>query len=489
MKSKYLKYISGAVLALALTGCDSFLDDQPRGKAIAETTDEYNGMFNTIEFMNLSMADYNHWLNDDIRMTPELFSQVSSWAYDLKQSSVERAYRLEKNVYETTENCVAWQSCYKNIYTFNVIANGVMESTGGTEAEKKAVRAEARISRAWMHFILAQMFAPMWKPGVNDDELAIPIVKEANTQASDFERATLKDLYEFIITEMEESCPDLLDRKEHNMRVYKTTGYALLGKMYWMTGQYDKAIEPLKVAYERLQSDKTCYLRDFNELMAQYDYQPLTPEQLYDENIAGNHLLPYTWGNPEMLWVKQNTNFMGIFYLYYMNMVQYYLNPEVFNLFDENDLRRNLLTTVQSDELGKEMIVGAIRDQTQNYGVEIPEVYLALAESEARAGDEANARKVIEEFRSYRVRTGHEGVPASVQTKAQLVKFCLDEEHREFLGRLQRVWNLRRLWDDEYFQSEKPIMHDDGEKQYTMSEDNLFFDLPETILQWNPNWR
>lgn len=482
-----------SALAFSIVSCDSFLDDQPRGKAIAETTDQYNGMFQTTEFMNMSMTDYTTWLSDDIELTPECVDQLSSMFWSSKPSSIMHAFRYDKDVYETTESCTAWESCYKKIYTFNAIANGVMDSKDGTEAEKKALRAEARISRAWMHFCLAQMFSKRYCEK-NLDEPTIPIVTEANSMATDFKRATMRELYQFIVTEMEESCPDLPDKAEHNMRVYKTTGYALLGKLYWLMGEYKKAIEPLRIAYERTKNDQQdIFMRNFNDAEAKYDYRELLPSELDGEQSYSTgsrvYLLPSTFANQEMLWVKQNAGLMGVYYWGYYNMVAYYLKPETYQLFDEYDLRRNLIPTKDADGNPTVMPVGGIRDQTQNYGVELPEIYLALAECEAREGSQDNARQLLKEFRGYRVRPGHEEVPADVQTKDQLIRFCLDEEHREFLGRPQRVWDLRRLWDDPIFQSEKPIKHSDGTNTYELTEDALYLQLPESVLKWNESWR
>ena len=166
MMKKTICLCAVASLLLLSTGCDSFLDEQPRGYAIPETTDAYNGMFNTIQFMNINMEDYTLWLNDDIQLNNECIDGLAdAFGYSsFDPESILPAFRYERDIYKPTANCNAWEQCYKNVYTFNVIANGVMSSTGGTQAEKEALRAEARMSRAWMHFILAQMFARPWNP-------------------------------------------------------------------------------------------------------------------------------------------------------------------------------------------------------------------------------------------------------------------------------------------------------------------------------------
>lgn len=492
MKRNILRHLALAGLTLVVASCDSFLDEQPRGQAIAETIDQFDGLFNDSQFMNMDMEDYTYWLNDDLLLDEACVNQLtdafSSSNFDAE--SISRAYRLQRDIYKPTDNCLVWEQCYRNVYTYNVIANGVMDCTGGTQAEKENIQAEARVSRAWMHFLLAQVFVRPWNADIADTELAIPIVTEADTNVKTYERATMRELYDFITTEMEEAVPMLEDRPDHNMRVYMTTGYALMGKMYWMMGEYEKALAPLRTAYERSKNETNFYFQDYNKLMEKYGYDELTADELSQEQNNGpDYMLGYTYSNPEMYWVKQNPCFNSSrFWLY--GLVTWYLKPEVYALFDEHDLRRNLIPTKFSSGEPTPYPVGCIRDGVSpNYGVSLPEIYLALAECEARAGSEDNARKVLQEFRVMRVRTGYEDVPATVQTRDDLIRFCWDEQHREFLGGANRYYTLRRLWNDPLFQQEKPITHSDGTQTYTFEEDNLYLELPEGVLKWNENWR
>lgn len=55
-------------------------------------------------------------------------------------------------------------------------------------------------------------------------EWAIPIVKEANTQAKKYDRATVKELYSWITSEMEEACPLLKKRKSIGCVVIRQRG-------------------------------------------------------------------------------------------------------------------------------------------------------------------------------------------------------------------------------------------------------------------------
>lgn len=493
--------IGCAIIVLAmtvLTACDDFLDEQPRGNAIADTTDDYNAMFNATQFMNIAVPDYTKWLNPDITHTTTTLQNLDTQAiYGMMGGattygfSSTNAYQLMTNPYADTENCDIWAGFYQRIYTYNVIANGVMGSRAGTDAQRRALLAEARFSRAWMHFMLAQIFSKPYQLA-SDDDLTIPIVSQANSMEKSFTRATKKQLYDFIESDLTESVEDLEDRPDHKMRVYKTTGYAMLGKYYWMTGQYEKALDPLRKAYDRLKNETDFHLINFND----YDV-PNNP----NVDLSNSNIHPNLINSPELLWVKQNSGFLGAFMLGSYGPA-YYISWDLYNLYDENDIRRNYVPTgayvmsinwdtfeIVYVEQKYDGPVGCIRGNQDNYGVELADVYLGLAECEARVGNQANARNILREFRSNRLATGHEEVPADVVSQNDLIVFCVDEQRREYVDHLNGYYNLRRLWNDPLFQNRKPYTRTDGERTYTFTEDNLYLRLPEGVLKWNEEWR
>lgn len=112
-----------------------------------------------------------------------------------------------------------------------------------------------------------------------------------------------------------------------------------------------------------------------------------------------------------------------------------------------------------------------------------------MAECEARAGLESESRRILEEFRGYRLLSGFEIIPQSVQTKNDLIRFCVEEQTREFVGTGYRYYNVRRLWNDPLFQDWKPITHTVGSQVYTLEETQLKTAYPETVLIWNEEWR
>lgn len=477
------KYLNCALLTLLLplTGCSDFLDEAPRGEAIAKTATDYDKLFNDSQGFNLGLWEqyYPLWKSDDLIFTEgsyQTIDQVGSYP-----TSVKAAIEFQDKVYRDDESTPEWEEVTNRIYTYNVIANGVPSATGD-EAEKRHLLAEARVSRAYMHFLLAQWFAMPFDESTADTELALPIVTEADTQVMDYDRATVRELYDWIVSEMEEACPDLEDRTAHRMRCYKAAGYALLGKVYFFMGKYDKALEPLRTAYEALQGDENVYLTDHRSGLSAYGYEELS---MY--NVLS--YIPYYYRDNEVLFCKGSSSMRQYYPAYYSMEPTDYLKPEVYALFDSHDLRRNTIITKDVKGNALQYPTATFRGAMTNVGCTLPEVYLMLAESEARAGSADNARTVLAELRATRMMEGYEAVPADVTTQDDLIRFCVDEESREFAGTGYRYYTVRRLWNDPLFQDMKPITHTVGTQTYTLQEAQLKTALPETVLKWNENWR
>ncbi len=463
------------------TGCDDFLDESPRGNAIAETTDDYDKIFNASQGFNLLLVEqyYALWKSDDLIFTDDCYNTIAMAGSF--PTSVQAAIEYQDKLYRDDESTPEWEKICNLIYNYNVIIKGV-PSSDGDETEKKYLLAEARVCRAYMHFLLAQWYAMPYNESTASSEKAIPIVTKADTQIMHYDRATVKELYDWIITEMEEACPNLKERDEHSMRCYKATGYALMGKVYFNMGKYDKALGHLRTSYQLLEGDPNIYLTDHRTKQASYGYKEISMSNLLS-------YVPYPYRDNEVLFCKSSSSMRNYYPPYYYMAPTDFLKPEVYALFSDQDLRRNLIST--TDPMGAALpyptatFIGAMT----NVGCTVQEVHLMLAECEAREGSADNARKVLKTFRATRMLPGYEDVPANVTTKEDLIRFCIDEQTREFAGTGYRFYNVRRLWNDPLFQDQKPITHKVGDKTYTMKEQHLKHPFPETVLKWNENWR
>ncbi len=193
MKNIKIKTLPAFVmLSIFMCGCSDFLDIKPKGRDVPETVDHYNGLFNNNSFMDMGDL-YYRYMSDELMVPEGSFEDMTLLA--------QRAYRWEANIFEENTAADEFNTMYNHIYTYNLIAENVMDAEGGTEQEKKALLAEARVLRAYYYMMLAQWFGKPYNESTAEQDLCVPIVTEAYSSATDFERNTVAEVYRFIIEE------------------------------------------------------------------------------------------------------------------------------------------------------------------------------------------------------------------------------------------------------------------------------------------------
>src|SRR5690554_5582464 len=123
-----------------------------------------------------------------------------------------------------------------------------MNSTGGTEAEKKALSAEARVYRAWLHFYFVNLYGRPFHPDTAPSDPGFPIILTNDLTRKDFQRNTVLEVYEFIVDELEAAIPDLPTTISNRYRIAQSAGYAYLGKVLVFMRNYADAISALESA-------------------------------------------------------------------------------------------------------------------------------------------------------------------------------------------------------------------------------------------------
>ena len=227
MKKILYSLVAGAMILF--TGCSDFLEQDNRSDVPTD------GFYNTAEgFESLTNAMYSS-LRPIFTDQPNLFVGGTDLYGDGKSESVVWTYYT----FTTSEGHLAnfYQRCYKGIQ----LANSVI-AYGATTAESKVREQymdEARFIRAWYYFTLVQQFG------------GVPLSNEMYTSAvMSHPRNSLKEVYDFIITEFEylATSSKLLDRNNAGVgRANKRAANFFLAKAYltraWLNGQDYEAQE------------------------------------------------------------------------------------------------------------------------------------------------------------------------------------------------------------------------------------------------------
>lgn len=448
-----------------LTSCENYLNVKPRGYDIASKIEHYEGLL---------VGQDLYMLNESFPyMCFECFMDQDGFdnAYSTIGSRATNAYKWEKNVYREDEDCGEWNSFTTALYYYNVVINQVLDAEDGTQEKKLALQAEARMLRAYCTFLMSEFFGD------------VPIIRTASTMGGDFSLHSREEVIEFVLSEMAEAVPQLEDTQEHCMRVFRTSGLALYGKVLFMLGRYSEAEAQFREAMAAVKAHPECGLTNY--------YERLTPDGEVD-------FIVYDYENPELLFNLGSMNrlwpavFGGMY-----NMLLYGVRNDVLKTFyyDMKDTRLSTLSSITTGESAYKSFKSSnfysanMSTIKSNIGVGVPDLYIMYAECLARANKTDEAAEVLVELRRHRMDPGHEGIPADVVSAEQMTVFAFEERMREEIGFGTSWFEMRRVWNDPLFQYLKPMyVHTVGSETYTLTEDRLWFQIPPSVLLWHPEY-
>lgn len=482
---KIAKKSIGMLIALSmliLGSCHDFLDVTPKGIDTARTIAHFEGLTASTVVVNMGALRANpqggtavvpgvshNW----VFMTDELIADPTT---KMAMTRTEQnAFRWEADIFETDDFSIEWNTMYQQIYIWNVVVNGVMDAIDGTPEEKRRILAEARVGRAWNYMMLAQFFCRPYNPATAAADPCVPIVLEASTGQSGFRRASVQDVYDFIISELEEAVPDLGLYTLHRQKIFRFAGYNILGRALMLVHDYEGAVRAFTEA-EALKNRATINVSLFN-------YRVMMPIWTASPLWAMGMAYPGAWvaGNTELVLNRQiPSNPIGGGPTAVPKAL---VKPEFMEMFKPGDLRRLIFDNEGLSNYRRRARVA------HNEGVDMPMFYLNYAETLARTGHLPKAREIITYFREHRFEEGYADIPADVVSQDDLIVFIVQERLLEYMATGHRWFDMRRLWHDPLFQHLKEnYTHTDGVSTWELTEDRLVFRIPPSIMIHNPGW-
>jgi hypothetical protein len=416
-----------------LTSCKkSFLEIDPKGKLIAKTTNDYNLLLNS-PFFNTS-SDGQIFLGDEV-------TSVSPYYGNILDLRGKKYFQYLDDIYEPTENGTEFSDLTKQLYTYNVVINEVMNSEGGSTQDKLAYKGEALVNRAWLHFMLINYYGKPYLESSAANDPGFPILDKSDVTQTKFERASVKAVYDFIISDLQTAIPDLPISAGNRTRVCKAAAEALLAKVYLFMGRYDDGLVQLNNAFTHLPTAYTVSLYDYNALLGTggaWGYNAvISPISLIigETNISNN---------TEVLFAKQLQNSYTSF------SADLLLSKKAYELYGSGDQRLKFYsrfayggTAIKTPDVYRK--IGTYATQL---GMNLPDMYLMRAELKARTQDVAGAKADLETLRAKRMSTN---ISVNITDPTAMIKFVIDERLREFALQGFRWFDMRRLSVDPIF--------------------------------------
>lgn len=215
---KTFKYIYSAavVAALALTasGCTESMDTEPQGSTLTKGELESNassldglvkGMYSNMMEAEAITSWAGATRHYDFGYASTMMMMDNAGEDEVSPNTGYNWYRDNLRFNDRTDKSdityFLWNQQYKNISQANAIISAT-ESSYKDNSAAAAARGKALAMRAFFYLNLAQMYQFTYKG--HEDALCVPIVKETTTaeQASDNPRATVKDVYDFIMDDL-----------------------------------------------------------------------------------------------------------------------------------------------------------------------------------------------------------------------------------------------------------------------------------------------
>jgi starch-binding outer membrane protein, SusD/RagB family len=258
MKALTVRSLMLTTLLLGLGSCGNYLEENPDNrvelnstkKAAQLLTNAYSGAAYT----------FTEWMSDNVSYTTGT----------TKLPEHNQAYVWEDITTDNQDTPIFfWTSTFDAIAHANEVL-AVIESLPGDRDEKRAVEAEALLTRAYGHFMLVNLFAKHYNPETAESDPGIPYVLEPETVfLKQYNRNTIEEVYNFIEDDLRQGLRLVDESFYANSGKYHFTrngALAFASRFYFFKGDFEKCIE---YSTQMLGEDPQVYVKDIEGLLEQ----------------------------------------------------------------------------------------------------------------------------------------------------------------------------------------------------------------------------
>ena len=435
------KYIYLSIIAITLlSSCNAYLDTLPSkgDNEVLNNSEQVEALFNNSTIFN-AKASLLVPESDDIGINTDMYdslgyadgSYLNGLSYNIED--------IENNDYGDD----IWDNEYNKVFTANLVINNIDEITDLTSDKRIEYLAQAHFMRAIAMWNLVNTYCQPY----DDENLktsGLPL-KVSTSYEENVTRATLKETYDFILTDLQEALNTNKNDIDKRWWVSKPAVEAMLARYYLFTKDYENAA---KYAALALKSSKAS-LQDYNELTT----VPVTLQKPHsNEQSNVNYSELYSYSPNEMTEYKEN------FYSQFFNVQSgIYLIPSdnLISIYDKDDdlryaqfFNQHGLWETGIGGFGDDIIYhkfhNSVKGDEIQSGPTVPEMLLTEAEALARNGKYKEAMTYINLLRAKRIKSSSDNIDLDADNQQDAIKKILEERHRE-MPFVMRWFDIRRL--------------------------------------------
>ncbi|WP_339877932.1 RagB/SusD family nutrient uptake outer membrane protein [uncultured Algoriphagus sp.] len=407
MKINYVYMLS----LFMIWGCEGFLDERPDKSILIPTTvEDIRALLDNDSDLNV-VPGFGLLSSDDLWITDDGWTALSTPAE-------QNAYIWEKDIWAGAESA-DWSRMYHQIF----IANVALDQLGllPQSQEVDYLMGEALFHRAHAHFMLAQVFSPVYHAENAASTFGIPL--RLNSEILERSpRVELNVFYKAILQDLEVAYSVLPETQSLKTRPSRLSAKALEARVHLVMGDYKSAGNAANLVME----NSAYSLMDYNsqDSTARYPFAKYNSEVVFHSVI-----LSYS--------------FSGV------GNVNVWIHPDIYESYGMWDLRRVLYGQ------GRSNAGFSFKGQyTGNFGrfggIALDELYFIKMECLARTGQSAAALDLLNDFLETRFVTG-KFIPFNINGIQELLEVILEEKRKSLVYRGVNWIDLRRLNQEEEF--------------------------------------
>ncbi|GGE23972.1 membrane protein [Sphingobacterium cellulitidis] len=372
------------------------------------------------------------------------------------------SYTWAKDFYEGTIFNLDWTNPFQQIFYANTvldILSEIKESSKESSTRGLNLQGAALFHRSYAFYNLAQLFAENYLPSFNDQAPGIPLKLTGNIHEP-LTRASLKDTYARIISDLKLADNLLPSEVENLTRPSKVSAKALLARIYLSISDYHNA---LKYAQQAM---PTLSLLDYSEIDTTNTIKNLFPAALPKEN-------------PEIAFYSVST---GYYFPVYNSRVM--VDSLFYEDYEKGDLRKIIFfrKLANSKYVVFRGSYSSIHTSEYFSGLALDELLLIQAECLARTGKGKQAIQVLNSLRRARFSKG-EYEDLQWQSDQETLSLVLQERRKELFARGLRLGDLKRLNREDQFK--KTLIRNLDGKELVLEPDDprYIFPIPSDEIQ------
>lgn len=445
MMKRYYKLFIALLTLLITSSCSKeWLEEKQNIKLIVPTTLNDMELLLNDDVFQLDARGASEIACDDYEFTLE---QFNSLYYGVDRDIITwKSFELPKYGDKEYDE---WDLSYSEIQICNIVLEGLekIQLSESNKAQFNRIKGTALYHRAKQHLNLAMTFCKYYdkSSAVSDQGIPLKLNSDINTKVV---RASLEDTYSAIISDLKQAA-NLLPVSQSNQTVIAKGGaFGLLARTYLFTDNYREA----------LNSADSSFL--YHNYLENYS------------NISGTPSRPFA-----NLFTKE-MHILGIMRRQIENFSVGRINKELYDLYDQNDLRKTLFFRINAD--GKPTFRGSYRGGQLFTATATDEILLIKAECSVRLNKISDAREALNLLLENRYKAGAFS-PVSINDKNVLLDTIIKERRKELVTRGLRWQDLKRLNKDERYA--KSLERRIGNENFTLfaNDPKYVFPIPNYV--------